>query len=59
MDDILFIHPDLDILQNLLAHVLQQLPKWGPIITLEKVQQFPFSYLCQIIEGCTIHSPPK
>jgi hypothetical protein len=30
MDDILLSHPDLDALQNLLAHVLEQLPKWDP-----------------------------
>jgi hypothetical protein len=46
MDDILLSHPDLDILQNLLAHVLEQLPNWGLIVPPDKVQkQSPFSYL--------------
>jgi hypothetical protein len=59
MDDILHSHPDLDILQNLLAHVLKQLPKWGLTVAPKKVQkESPFSYLGQLIEGCTVH-PPK
>jgi hypothetical protein len=59
MDDILLSHPNLDILQILLSHVLEQLPKWGLIVAPDKVQkQSPFSYLGQLIEGWTI-CPPK
>jgi hypothetical protein len=58
MDDILLSHPDLDILQNLLSHVLEQLPKWGLIVAPDKVQkQSPFSYLGQLIEG--LSAPQK
>jgi hypothetical protein len=60
MDGILLSQPDLDILQNLLGHVLKQLPKWGLIVAPDKVQkQSPFSYLGQLSEGWTIHPPKK
>jgi hypothetical protein len=39
MDDILLSHPNLYILQKLLAHVLEQLPKWSLIVAPKKVQQ--------------------
>jgi hypothetical protein len=55
MDDILLSHPDLDILQNLLSHVLEQLPKWGLTVAPDKVQkQSPFSNL-----GDMDYPPPK
>jgi hypothetical protein len=58
MDDTLLNYPDLDILQNLLAHVLEQLPKWGLSVAPDKVQaNLPFHIWDSLLR--TYYLPPK
>jgi hypothetical protein len=59
MDDNLLSHLVLDILQNLLAHVVEQLPKWGLLNLLIRYKNdLPF-HVCDSLLRDRLSFPQK